>query len=153
MALTVSEITRGHLGNKKAILSTVTFDSSYPTGGEFLTATDFGLSQVFAVFPESPAGYMVQYDRTNAKLKAFRVGAHSHVAFTVKGSEVAADKTAFVSVTEGDGTAQAGIGIAHAGGGADVPIDTAAATASSLAEVSATTDLSAVSVVVLAIGH
>lgn len=53
-----------------------------------------------------------------------RLAGHDHVALTVNGSDTAADKTAFVSVTEGGGTAQADIMVAHAGGGADVPIDT-----------------------------
>jgi len=49
---------------------------------------------------------------------------HDHVALTVNGSETAADSTTFVTITEGDGTAQAGIKVSHAGGGADVDIDT-----------------------------
>lgn len=53
-----------------------------------------------------------------------RITGHDHLALTVMGTDTAADKTAFVSLTEGDGTAQAAIMVAHAGSGADVPINT-----------------------------
>lgn len=53
-----------------------------------------------------------------------RLAGHDHLALTVMGSDGAADKTAFVSLTEGDGTAQAAIMVAHAGSGDDVPINT-----------------------------
>ena len=54
----------------------------------------------------------------------FQALAHSHLAFTVEGDETAGDITAFVSITEGDGTAQSGVTVGHAGGGAEVPINT-----------------------------
>ena len=50
---------------------------------------------------------------------------HTHTAFTVMGTETATDSTTFVSITEGDGTAQTGILVSHAGGGSDEAIVTA----------------------------
>ena len=50
---------------------------------------------------------------------------HGHKAFTVNATETAADTTTFVSITEGDGTAQADVKVGHPGGaGADIDIDT-----------------------------
>lgn len=53
-----------------------------------------------------------------------RQAGHDHLAFTVNSSETAADKTAFVDIIEGDGTAQAAVFVAHAGDGADIDINT-----------------------------
>jgi hypothetical protein len=59
-------------GQTKLVVKKVTFDSSYPTGGEPLTASDLGLSTVLAAWPGPSAGYVFEYDITNAKLKAYR---------------------------------------------------------------------------------
>lgn len=53
-----------------------------------------------------------------------RQDAHGHLAWTVNNSATAADKTAFVDVIEGDGTAQAGVFVGAAGGGTDIDINT-----------------------------
>lgn len=50
--------------------------------------------------------------------------AHDHVAWTVDASETAGDITAFVPILEGNGTAQAGVTVGHAGGGTDIDINT-----------------------------
>ena len=52
------------------------------------------------------------------------LGAMQHKAFTIDASETAADKTDFVPIIEGDGTAQATVFIGHAGGGTDIDIMT-----------------------------
>ena len=49
----------------------VDFDSSYPTGGESLPASDLGLSVVDIVLPSPKSGYIFEYDYTNSKLKAY----------------------------------------------------------------------------------
>lgn len=41
MALTLTETSAGVFGDKRYWIGTVAFDSSYPTGGEALAATDF----------------------------------------------------------------------------------------------------------------
>lgn len=80
MALTVAKITGAdHVaGNMRARVRTITFDSSYPTGGESLTAADFGLKKLFEVRPHgsfraaaNTSAIEVSYDHTNAKLIAF----------------------------------------------------------------------------------
>lgn len=53
-----------------------------------------------------------------------RQTAHGHVAWTVNASAAAADKTAFVDVIEGDGTAQAGVFVGNAGSDVDIDINT-----------------------------
>jgi hypothetical protein len=49
----------------------LTFDASYPTGGESLTATDVGLTAINFVLPTPFAGYVFEYDYANAKLLAY----------------------------------------------------------------------------------
>ena len=50
----------------------VTFDSSYPAGGESLTAANLGLHVAQFVNASGPSGYTFPYDHTNSKLMAFR---------------------------------------------------------------------------------
>ena len=64
---------KGHniVGNIRQTIATINFDSSYPTGGESLTARNLALGTVdnLQVFPKN--GYMFEYDYTNSKLKAY----------------------------------------------------------------------------------
>jgi hypothetical protein len=53
---------------------TITFDSSYPTGGEAITAADFGLSTLTDIWVTFGAGYIVDYDADNAKIKMYAPG-------------------------------------------------------------------------------
>lgn len=61
----------------------ITFDASYATGGEALTADDLGLSSIDFVSVEPASGYLFEYDYTNAKVLAYRcaaaAGAHTQV--------------------------------------------------------------------------
>ena len=76
MALSVTETTKTVFGDKRVVFAQVTFDSSYPTGGEAVAASDFpsistAIEEV-AVLSSSPAGTeVVVYDRANAKLLVF----------------------------------------------------------------------------------
>lgn len=91
MALTVTKVTNGDyvVGNKKVRTRDITFDSSYATGGESLTASDVGLRSVVAVATDGGAKNSagtslvpVRYDYTNAKLQAYRYdGASAGKAF------------------------------------------------------------------------
>lgn len=56
----------------EAVVKSFDFDSSYPTGGESLTASDLGLGSVVFVLAEPKAGYVFAYDYTNQKLLAYR---------------------------------------------------------------------------------
>lgn len=67
-------------GAQRMTVTEVTFDNSYPTGGEPLTASDLGLTGVdFAIATIKTAGTgsvtAVFYDIPNAKLKAFAAAA------------------------------------------------------------------------------
>lgn len=65
----------GQAGGKKPVFKVIeiTFDASYPTGGESLTAADCGLSSIIAMQAHVAAGFVFEYDLTNSKLIAFWV--------------------------------------------------------------------------------
>ena len=74
MALTISGEDRRVMGDRLVIDAKVTFDSSYPTNGEALAASDFqGLAQIdnLIVHSTSAALFRVIWDDTNSKLKAY----------------------------------------------------------------------------------
>lgn len=58
------------LNNARMRCAKVTFDSSYATGGEALTAANFGLDEIYTVIAAPNGGYVFEYDNTNSKLKA-----------------------------------------------------------------------------------
>lgn len=78
MALTISRVTGAdHVaGNKRVKIRDITFDSSYPTGGESLTASDVGLKKIYFVRgsqvknSDGTSAHSVVYDYTNSKLVA-----------------------------------------------------------------------------------
>lgn len=78
MALTIANTTpqSGDVwGRQKTRIVTVTFDSSYDTGGESLTPADVGLSSFTIVDPCVDAadlpGYIVHFNYTTNKLMVF----------------------------------------------------------------------------------
>ena len=58
---------------KTLVVGTVTFDNSYPTGGEAIAAADFGLQRIDSVIVGSndEAGVSARWDQANSKLKLF----------------------------------------------------------------------------------
>lgn len=75
MALTTAG-QKGQNINSKVRVVRVTFDNSYPTGGEAVTPSQLGFKNVHNIIPGvSTNGYVVTYDKANAKLKVFRGGA------------------------------------------------------------------------------
>lgn len=92
MSLTITEVERRQsVGNYFEKLVDVTFDSSYPTGGEPLTASDLGFGSVLSVVGDVlPSGAVryVAYDRTNSKL----------LAFDADGAQIA-DTTSLATIT------------------------------------------------------
>lgn len=83
MALTLAAVSGANYvsGNKKVKVWDVTFDASYPTDGESLTASDVGLKKIQQVLPHGVAmntaatsAVPVGYDFTNSKLLAFETG-------------------------------------------------------------------------------
>ena len=77
MALTLAQSKRNNVtGTKVTSYVTVTFDDSYPTGGELFDATAYvGTPDEVRITSDSALGYIVRYDATNKKLKAFEVAA------------------------------------------------------------------------------
>jgi hypothetical protein len=77
MALTITtssngvDYPSGVIGDLKYKVIELTFDSSYATGGESLTASDIGLDQIVLAQIESTDGMSFAYDYTNNKVKAF----------------------------------------------------------------------------------
>ena len=71
MALTISVVERTVFGNKRIVFADVDFDSSYPTGGESLQASDVGLKAIDFLQATPKSGYIFEYDYTNEKLKVF----------------------------------------------------------------------------------
>lgn len=77
MALTVTLNKVYSIGDRKEVLATITFDSSYPTGGESLTASDLGLALELDYVSGGLArngtnAVSTVYDYTNSKLMAFQ---------------------------------------------------------------------------------
>jgi hypothetical protein len=72
MALTVTIKKTDSVGRYlKVKTGSITFDSSYPTSGEALTAANLGFSTSVETFVASPAGGLIfEYDFANSKLKA-----------------------------------------------------------------------------------
>jgi hypothetical protein len=61
-------------GSEKVLRGTFTFDSSYPTGGEAVTAATFGLSSLTWLAIDNisdVATKHVRWDRANSKLMVF----------------------------------------------------------------------------------
>jgi hypothetical protein len=76
-------------GNRKVIHGTVTFDSSYPTGGEAISLADLGLGRLDWLETISTDGYLPAWDGSVSEpnIKMFRqtaaTGALAEVASAV----------------------------------------------------------------------
>lgn len=66
------------LGNGFLSIATVTFDSSYPTGGELWKDNDFKLKKVLFLLPSPASGYVLEADLVNKKLIVFHMASHRH---------------------------------------------------------------------------
>lgn len=71
MAIGVTRVFVNKAGKKRQTVTEVALDSSYPTGGEAITAAQLGLSFVDAALCSSSTGHIARYDKTNAKIKMF----------------------------------------------------------------------------------
>jgi hypothetical protein len=61
------------LGNRNGVLATVAMSSSYATNGDTVTAAKFGLVTIDEIsILSQPAGYVLEFDKTNLKFKAYR---------------------------------------------------------------------------------
>ena len=76
MVLTLTKLRRTVVGNMRLAIYQVTFDNSYPTGGEALTAADLGLSSIEIMKTDGgDGGYVPQFDYANNKMLMFEAGA------------------------------------------------------------------------------
>lgn len=78
MALTVTSIARLPLEGRVLALASITFDATYPAGGEEITASQLGLSGLEAVFVTGgSAGFFFTATRTSDTawdIKAYESG-------------------------------------------------------------------------------
>ena len=157
MGLTITNKRQISAGNMNMVLALVSFDSSYPTGGEALTPGNLGLASIEEIFINAKNGYIFEYDKANKKLKAFAPsGAASGVA-TIPVTDVAdtsGDKALFVrEEAAGPPVVPARLVAALTGDSANITI-TLTGTGAAAGEVGNTTDLSALeNVPILAIGY
>jgi hypothetical protein len=137
---------RGKFGNGFVVVADVAFDASYPTGGEALTAQQFGLAVLDFVLPSPAAGYIFEFNHIASKLKAFnpRAAIANTLAVATPALAHAAGAT---TVTSTAATIPD-----HAAGVACTVTGVAGVAAGPGAEVADTTNLSAVTVRVVAIG-
>ena len=76
MAASVSIVTGPEVpGNRKFVTATVTFDSSYATGGEAISLTSLGLNRLDFLWAVTSDGYVPAWDgsTTNPKIELFWV--------------------------------------------------------------------------------
>lgn len=74
MALTIGNLAYQNNGSTYSVTGTIAFDSSYPTGGESLTAADVGLAVIEHIDVHPTSGLAFEYDYTNALLLAYEQG-------------------------------------------------------------------------------
>ena len=112
MALTVTKTGdwNGTLGNLRYAKVTLDFDSSYPTGGESLTAADLGLRTIDFINIESKSGLVFEYDYTNYKVLAYAQG-------VTVGAAGAATMDDF-PVSAGPGASTISVSLTNSGGSA-----------------------------------
>lgn len=79
MTISISSTALDNPGGVRLALASVTFDSSYPTGGEAIAASDFGFDRILAVLPLGPTtnGKTVRPTNVYDKLQVFESGGGS----------------------------------------------------------------------------
>lgn len=108
MSLTKDNLINSALQNKRIVFLEVDFDSSYPTGGEALTADELGMISIDRVLIEPKSGYSFEYDHTNEKVKVLVpidagsssavAGANNTLVATTGAVEIAGTGNAFQQV-------------------------------------------------------
>ena len=72
MAIAVAIKKKTKLYDTMMVVAEVTFDDSYPTGGEPLAPAALGLSKIDILVASPNSGYVFEYDHANSKLKAYQ---------------------------------------------------------------------------------
>ena len=146
MAVVASLKARRKLGNAYMNIVDITLCASYPTNGEAITAKQLGLNAIDFVLPSPAAGYVFEFDHADKKLKAFTPTVqHTHDLLLTGGQAAGEALQQLASVV---GKTAAG-NVTAAGGASNIQNKTAAAAS----EVANGTNLSAVTVRVIAIGY
>ena len=92
MALAFSIISNKKVANRTVKVVDVTWDASYPTGGEAITASNFGLKKIDFVSPsvalssDRTTAVAVGWDRAASKLVAYETGGATGGVLAEKGS-------------------------------------------------------------------
>jgi hypothetical protein len=89
MGASVSVISKTKTYSKYFVVADITFDDSYPTGGEAITPNQLKLESGIDFLMAAPAaGYMFEFDHANKKLKAYTPvksqAAHTHAENTAE---------------------------------------------------------------------
>ena len=72
MAFTVTTIVDNTVGNRRMVTADLTFDASYATGGEAITAAEFGLRELENLqIPGTDGTLLFAWDRANGKIVVF----------------------------------------------------------------------------------
>ncbi len=111
MALTFTKQKEGVAGDLRYWSGTILFDSSYPTGGEAITAANFGFGSTIYILSMNPNGGVVpEFDKTNSKIKAYYpTGGATTAPSTLAAPLVTAGSTTVTS-TSATGVLTPGIG-------------------------------------------
>jgi len=71
MALTIAFDKSSRVDRESIRVGTIAFDSSYPTNGEALAASDLNLRGIAFLLVSPKSGYVFEYDYSGNKLKAY----------------------------------------------------------------------------------
>jgi len=85
MALVASNLRFFNTGSEKKVIGTFAFDASYPTGGETISSSKLGLSQINRIEVQPEQGYEFSIDYTdafNAKVLVYGTAAGTSGATT-----------------------------------------------------------------------
>lgn len=95
MALVVTQVARVSEDDLVQSFVTLAFDSSYPTGGEAITANAVKLNKILGAIIPGNKGYTFEMDLTNLKVLAYWVDT------SIDGSPMleVADTTTLVAIT------------------------------------------------------
>lgn len=130
----------GSTGNKQTSEGTLTFDASYPAGGEALAASLVGLNVIDHIqFNQGEDGYIFEWDKTNGKVIVY-----SPQLEVGSAGAIGSNMEMGLSVDTDAATLEGGTGIT-------APRSVQAG--ATLGEVTATTDLSSVVVEFFATGR
>ncbi|NIP44327.1 MAG: hypothetical protein GWN00_35580 [Aliifodinibius sp.] len=100
MALTV---TKNDVSEFTVLVGTITFDASYPAGGEAIAASDFGLTYLKdLIMSNGEGGYVFAYDKSEGKIKAFEAGADAGALDEVSSADLSGEVVGYVAVGIGE---------------------------------------------------